>query len=76
MFDGRPFALESSLVEVAWAERSGRDAADDVIAARVEADPDPASIVVVTSDAGLAARVRAAGAEVEGSGGFRERLGY
>ena len=61
---------------MAWAGRRGRDAADDTIAARVEADADPSSIVVVTSDAGLAARVRAAGGEVEGAGGFRERLGY
>jgi hypothetical protein len=31
---------------------------------------------VVTSDANLAARVRAAGAEVDGAGGFRRRLDY
>jgi predicted RNA-binding protein with PIN domain len=62
--------------EVAIAPRRGRDAADDEIAARVAADAEPGSLRVVTSDAGLAARVRAAGAEVDGAGGFRRRLGY
>jgi predicted RNA-binding protein with PIN domain len=48
--------------------------ADDEIVRRVAADPDPGSLQVVTSDAGLAARVRAAGASVIGAGGFRRRL--
>jgi predicted RNA-binding protein with PIN domain len=60
--------------EVAIAPRGGRDAADDEIARRLEADPDPASVRVVTSDSGLAARARACGAQVEGAGGFRKRL--
>ena len=48
-------------LEVAIAPRRGRDAADDEIARRLEADPDPGSIRVVTSDAALAAgRARAA----------------
>jgi predicted RNA-binding protein with PIN domain len=62
--------------EVAIAPRRGRDAADDEIARRVTADPDPTSLRVVTSDADLAARVRAAGTEVDGAGGFRQRLDY
>ena len=66
---------EGSL-EVVIAPRRGRDAADDEIARRLEADPDPGSIRVVTSDAPLAARARARGAEVVGAGGFRRRLGY
>jgi predicted RNA-binding protein with PIN domain len=74
VFDGRPFALERGPVEVAWAQRGGRDAADDVIAARAAADPAPAGLTVVTSDAALAARVRAGGAAVEGAGAFRRRL--
>ena len=74
VFDGRPFAVEAERVEVGWAERRGRDAADDTIAARVEADADPSDLVVVTSDQGLAERVRAAGAAVEGAGAFRRRL--
>ena len=62
-------------LEVAIAPRRGRDAADDEIARRLEADPDPASIRVVTSDAALAARARERGAQVVGAGAFRRRLG-
>jgi uncharacterized protein YaiI (UPF0178 family) len=59
---------------VVFAERSGRDAADDVIAALVAGDPHPERLDVVTSDAGLAARVREHGANVIGARGFRDRL--
>src|SRR5918998_1328696 len=62
-------------LEVAIAPRPGRDAADDEIARRLDADPDPASITVVTSDAALAGRARERGARVEGAGTFRRRLG-
>ena len=58
------------------APRRGRDAADDEIARRVEADADPAGLTVVTSDATLAARVRRAGAHAEGAGAFRRRLDF
>ena len=75
VFDGRPFELASASVDVAFASRRGRDAADDDIAARVAADPEPAAVTVVSSDAGLAERVRAAGGEVESAGAFRRRLG-
>ena len=61
-------------LEVVIAPRRGRDAADDEIVRRLRADPEPAAWRVVTSDAALAARVRALGAEVEGAGGFRRRL--
>ena len=60
-------------VEVVIAPRRGRDAADDEIARLVAGRADAR---VVTSDAGLAARVRASGAQVEGAGGFRNRLAY
>jgi predicted RNA-binding protein with PIN domain len=60
--------------EVAIAPRRGRDAADDEIARRLEADPDPSTIRVVTSDSGLASRARERGAQVEGAGTFRSRL--
>jgi hypothetical protein len=69
-WDGRDGGLE-----VAIAPRPGRDAADDEIVRRLEADPDPGSITVVTSDAALAARARRRGAQVEGAGTFRRRLG-
>ena len=74
VFDAGPVAAARA-VEVAIAIRRGRDAADDEIARRVAADADPASLVVVTSDRALAARVRAAGAEVLGASAFRRRLG-
>ena len=61
-------------LEVAIAPRRGRDAADDEIARRLDADPDPGSVRVVTSDAALAARARERGARVEGAGTFRRRL--
>jgi predicted RNA-binding protein with PIN domain len=63
-------------LEVAIAPRRGRDAADDEIVRLLDADDDPSSIRVVTSDAGLAERVRARGADVVGAGAFRRRLGY
>ncbi len=76
VFDGRPWdgaPQDGDGVTVRFAP-GGRDAADHEIARLVEADVDPASLRVVTSDAALAARVRAAGAEVVGAGAFRRRL--
>src|SRR3954451_7428081 len=58
-------------VRAVRASRRGRNAADDEIVRLVEAEPDA---VVVTSDADLAARVRALGARVEGAGSFRRWL--
>jgi hypothetical protein len=73
---GRPeWAGREGTLEVAIAPRRGRDAADDEIVRRVAADPDPGSLRVVTSDAALAGRAREHGAEVEGAGAFRRRLG-
>jgi YacP-like NYN domain len=66
-------AGERDGVRVVLARRRGRDAADDEIARLIEGVPDAR---VVTSDATLAARARAAGAEVEGAGAFRNRLAY
>src|SRR3954451_20076288 len=74
VFDGRATEVETERVDVAWAQRRGPDAADDVIAARAAADTGPGPLTVVTSDARLAERVRAAGAAVEGAGAFRRRL--
>ena len=74
VLDGAPFDIERDRVEVVFASRRGRDAADDDIAARVARDPDPASLTVVTSDAELGCRVRDRGASVEGAGAFRARL--
>ncbi|HET8821028.1 MAG TPA: NYN domain-containing protein [Thermoleophilaceae bacterium] len=75
VFDGRPFELETDdRVSVQFANRRGRNAADDDIAALVEGDGDPGSLSVVTSDGDLARRVRDAGAAVLGAGEFRRRL--
>lgn len=74
VFDGAPWMTESGAVEVAFARRRGRDAADDDIAARVRDIEEPGSVRVVTSDATLAERVRRAGATVEGAGAFRRRI--
>jgi uncharacterized protein YaiI (UPF0178 family) len=60
-------------VEVLVAGRSGPNAADDAIVELLEARGGE-GMRVVTSDAELARRVRALGAEVEGAGGFRKRL--
>jgi predicted RNA-binding protein with PIN domain len=73
VFDGRPFELGSDSVEVMFASRRGRNAADDDIATLVQ-HGDPAKLSVVTSDGDLAGRVRAAGAAVVGAGEFRRRL--
>ena len=77
VFDGiRPAGLEApDAIEVRFAGHGGRDAADDVIAALVAGDPRPEEVEVVTSDAGLAERVRAHGAAVSGARAFRDGLG-
>jgi uncharacterized protein YaiI (UPF0178 family) len=59
-------------VTVVRARRRGRNAADDEIVRLVEGVSDA---VVVTSDAELASRVRALGAEVMGAGSFLRTLG-
>jgi len=77
VFDGAPFDFEAPVeapLEVAFAARRGRDAADDEIARRVAAAADPAALTVVTSDAELARRVREHGAEVLPAGRFRRDL--
>jgi hypothetical protein len=73
VFDGRPFEMgDTGEVEVLFASRRGRNAADDDIAAFAAASAEPPR--VVTSDAELAERVRGSGAEVVGAGAFRATL--
>jgi uncharacterized protein YaiI (UPF0178 family) len=66
-------APDAERAEVLVASRRGRDAADDEIVALLQ-DRGADGVRVVTSDATLARRVRALGADVEGAGGFRRRL--
>jgi uncharacterized protein YaiI (UPF0178 family) len=66
--------IPAQLVEVAHAPAARPNSADDEIVRRLEADPDPGGLTVVTSDARLAARARAAGAAVHPAAGFRARL--
>ena len=72
VFDGVAGATlaegEHGGVQVRWARRRGRDAADDRIVELIEADDDPTALRVVTSDRALAGRVRTAGAVVDGAG--------
>ena len=72
VFDGAPAEMPAVAgVEVRFASRRGRDAADDDIVEIVRSQP---GARVVTSDRALAERVRRLGAEVEGAGAFLRRL--
>ena len=78
VFDGRPGAGEDPgqadrRITVAFAP-GGPDAADDVIAALVAGGERLPAVRVVTSDAGLSRRVRAAGVPVTGVSAFRTLL--
>jgi len=76
VFDGvRPTGFDAPEgIDVVFAGRSARDAADDVIAGLVADDPQPERLDVVTSDSGLGTRVRAHGAKVLGARAFRDRI--
>jgi predicted RNA-binding protein with PIN domain len=69
--DGQPLAdLPEGVhsgVNVLYAARAGRNAADDRMVELVRAHPDPTSTEIVTSDRELADRVRRAGASVRGT---------
>ena len=75
VFDGRELEppIEAGRIEVRYAA-GGPNSADDRIVEIVGADPDPASITVVTSDGELGRRVADSGASVVGAGEFRRRL--
>jgi predicted RNA-binding protein with PIN domain len=74
VFDGRPVPDLADTVAVTFAPRRGPNAADDEIVRIVSTHEAPATLRVVTSDAALAARVRALGATVLGAGEFRAAL--
>ncbi|OCB13589.1 RNA-binding protein [Mycobacterium vulneris] len=73
VFEG-PSTIESAVVEVAHAPRAHANSADDEIVRLVHADSGPGEITVVTSDGALAERVRALGALVRPSAGFRDLI--
>jgi hypothetical protein len=67
-------ALATERAEVLWASAGGPDAADREILARLPDWLAAGPVTVVTSDRDLAAKARAAGAEVESSRPFRAEL--
>ena len=77
VFDRQPRDVPAGThgaITVAFASRSGRNAADHDIAEVVSNDEEPSSLTVVTSDRALADRVRQQGAMVLSSGSFRRRV--
>ncbi|MGH2909002.1 MAG: NYN domain-containing protein [Solirubrobacteraceae bacterium] len=66
--------LRSTVIEIAHAPRPRRDAADDEIVRRLEREPEPGLVRVVTSDRWLADRAQAIGAAVHGSDMFRSMI--
>jgi hypothetical protein len=74
IFDGASFELEAKGVDVRFASRRGRDAADDDIARLAAEDEEPAGLTVVSSDAELVRRVEEAGAQTLGAGAFLRLL--
>jgi predicted RNA-binding protein with PIN domain len=78
VMDGRPLADlpegEHESVRVLYASRGGRNAADDRIVELIDADPDPASLEVVTSDRDLVQRATSRGTGVRGARSLLEQL--
>lgn len=66
--------IRSTVIEVAHAQRARANSADDEIVRRVRAEPDTASVRVVTSDGVLSEQVRAAGASVYPSAALRAEI--
>ncbi len=78
VFDGaaqpRLQQVSEANLHIAFAERRGRDAADDRIVELVAGHDGVGPLVVVTSDRGLRARLPGS-ATTEGAGAFRQRIG-
>jgi predicted RNA-binding protein with PIN domain len=66
--------IESSIIEIAHAPVSAPNSADDEIVRLIAGDADAQEITVVTSDRGLAGRVRDEGAHVCPAAGFRDLI--
>ena len=67
-------AIRSTVIEIAHAPRPRADAADFEIVRRIEREPHPALVGVVTSDRWLADRAQAVGVAVHGADWFRTLL--
>lgn len=63
--------IDSSVIQIAHAQRAAANSADDEIVRLVQADDQPHDLTVVTSDSTLAERVRSAGASVYPAASFR-----
>ena len=75
MFERKPSPpIRSTVIEVAHAPRPKRDAADDEIMRRLQTEPAPGNVRVVTSDRWLADRAGALGVGVHGAEMFRALL--
>lgn len=74
VFDKKVSGIEAEHVRVVFARWKGRNAADHEIEELVEADSEPHTLSVVTSDKKLAEKVSSGGASVVSSGTFRSRL--
>jgi predicted RNA-binding protein with PIN domain len=75
VFDKNPgFLPPLQHMDVLFARRKGRNAADWEIEQIIAALEDPENVTVVTSDKALAEKVRSLGAKVVGSGAFRKEL--
>ena len=75
VFERQPVRpIETNRVTIAHAPRARANAADDEIVRLVEAESQPKSVCVVTSDRELADRVRALGAAVEPASRFRATI--
>jgi uncharacterized protein YaiI (UPF0178 family) len=66
--------LPPGRVEVIWASRPGPNAADREILHRLPTWLDQDEVTIITSDRDLAAKARAAGAQVTGASAFRAQL--
>lgn len=70
----RPTSNRSSVIKIAHAPKAAANSADDEILRQVRADDQPTEITVVTSDVGLADRVRQLGVSVYPAGEFRKLI--
>lgn len=75
VYDKDPGPLPSlGNIRISVAKRKGRNAADHEICELVAADPNPSTLIVVTSDRQLVEKVQGMGARTMGAGTFRDRV--